>query len=147
MRGGYLQVHADFNVLPHGDGYHEHSMHRRVNAFVYLNRGWQPGWLGDLELWNKKMTRCEKRIPLTTHGRLIVFSTTDFTYHGHADRLRCPPGRSRRSVAMYYYTESRPYHEVLRHRDGSVVHHSTLYQDRKCPSCLMQVCRAKHESD
>jgi len=32
----------------------------------------------------------------------------DFSYHGHSSPLTCPKGRSRRSVAMYYYTRDRP---------------------------------------
>ena len=52
------------------------------------------------------MTTCMQRIaPIA--NRLVVFSTTDFSYHGHADPLECPAHRTRRSVANYCYTTSR----------------------------------------
>ena len=85
------------------------------------------------------MDRCEARIsPLA--NRLVIFSTTDFTYHGHADPLLCPSHRSRRSIAMYYYTKTRPEHEISRDAKGGFASHSTLYQLRKCASCQQQQC-------
>jgi len=122
LPGGSLQIHADFNRVLSG-------LYRRVNVFLYLNHDWQPSWAGDLELWDHSMTKCAARIaPL--RNRLVVFSSTDFSYHGHADPLRCPSDRSRRSIALYYYTES-PAALVDEDR------HSTLYQVRKCESCQM----------
>src|SRR5205814_5575039 len=40
--------------------------------------------------------------PLFNHA--IVFSTTEESYHGHPDPLTCPPGVTRKSIALYYYT-------------------------------------------
>lgn len=51
--------------------------------------------------------RCEQRIP-PTYGRLVVFSTTDFSFHGHPHPLEAPPGRARRSLALYFYTREFP---------------------------------------
>ena len=45
-------------------------------------------------------------------NRLAMFSTTDFSWHGLPDPLTCPPDRSRRSIALYYYTNGRPAGEV-----------------------------------
>ena len=53
------------------------------------------------------MTRCEQKI-LPVFNRTVVFSTTDFSYHGHPTPLACPEGRSRKSVSFYYYTNGRP---------------------------------------
>lgn len=39
---------------------------------------------------------------------MVVFSTTDFSYHGYPDPLQCPPSRTRNSIALYYYTKERP---------------------------------------
>jgi hypothetical protein len=62
-----------------------------------------PEYGGDLELWDQKMEkRWEKIAPLI--GRAVVFNTTLDSYHGQPDPLTCPPGRSRRSIATYYYT-------------------------------------------
>jgi hypothetical protein len=68
------------------------------------------------------MTRCEAKI-LPMFNRLMVFGTTDFTYHGHPDPLQCPEGVTRKSLALYYFTNGRPAEEI------SGVH-STLFRAR-----------------
>lgn len=109
-RGGFLRVHADFNR------HREMRLDRRLNLLVYLNPDWQPAWGGELELWNAGMTQCLKRV-LPLSGRCVIFSTSEFSYHGHPHPLQCPPGRSRRSLAMYYYTrpaaDAGPDHQTL----------------------------------
>ena len=112
--GGFLKVHADFNYHP-STGYH-----RRINLLVYLNRDWDERWDGNLELWTRDMSRCAKSVTPRLN-RCVVFSTTDFAYHGHPRPLSCPPGQSRKSLALYYYTEARPVEETSRP-------HSTLYK-------------------
>ncbi|MBE8474525.1 2OG-Fe(II) oxygenase [Streptomyces justiciae] len=115
-RGGFLKVHADFNR-------HEKlRLDRRLNVLVYLNKDWEESYGGALELWNREMTRAEKRI-FPVFNRFMVFATTDFAYHGHPEPLACPPDRTRRSMALYYYTNGRPTQEQS---SG----HSTLYQAR-----------------
>src|SRR3546814_13364087 len=39
-------------------------------------------------------------------NRCVVFNTDSDSYHGHPDPLTCPEDRSRRSIALYYYTAS-----------------------------------------
>lgn len=96
-RGGHLGVHADFNI------HHIMKLERRLNLLVYLNEDWPSEYGGDLELWDKGMNACEVRVaPLL--GRAVVFSTALDSFHGHPDPLACPPERTRRSIATYYYT-------------------------------------------
>jgi Rps23 Pro-64 3,4-dihydroxylase Tpa1-like proline 4-hydroxylase len=103
--GGFLKVHTDFN-------WHRRlSLHRRVNLLLYLNEGWQEEWNGHLELWNDGVSDRQARIA-PIFNRMVVFSTTDFSYHGHPDPLTCPENVTRNSVAMYYYSASRPEHEI-----------------------------------
>lgn len=113
-RGGVLQVHSDFNWAEHLEA------HRRVNMFVYLNPGWQAEWGGALELWDKA---CREKVcayaPL--FNRFLVFSAASDTFHGHPHPLACPEGVFRKSIAMYYYTATRPAEEI---RDP----HNTLYK-------------------
>ena len=101
LSGGFLRVHADFNWHP------KLRLHRRVNMLVYLNRDWQEEYGGHLELWNADMTRPEQRI-LPVFNRTVVFATGETSYHGHPEPLACPPGTSRKSVSLYYYTSDRP---------------------------------------
>jgi Rps23 Pro-64 3,4-dihydroxylase Tpa1-like proline 4-hydroxylase len=115
-RGGKLKIHADFNRHPRYD------LDRRLNALLYLNPDWQEEYGGNLELWDRDMTSCVVRIaPL--FNRFVVFATTDFTYHGHPDPLTCPEDVTRKSLALYYYTNGRPTEEISRR-------HSTLFQAR-----------------
>jgi len=115
-RGGKLGVHADFNKHP------RYGLDRRLNALLYLNKDWREDYGGHLELWDRDMTRCESKV-LPVFNRLMVFGTTDYTYHGHPDPLRCPEGMTRKSLALYYFSNGRPEDEV----SGS---HSTLFQER-----------------
>jgi len=112
--GGYLKVHADFNKHP------QYGLDRRLNLLIYLNQDWQPEYGGNLELWSDDMGHCVKSVaPIA--GRCVIFSTTSISFHGHPHPLACPPDRSRRSIALYYYTNGRP--DV----DHSVPH-GTLWQ-------------------
>jgi Rps23 Pro-64 3,4-dihydroxylase Tpa1-like proline 4-hydroxylase len=114
--GGYLDVHADFNK------YEKFDLDRRLNLLIYLNENWQEEYGGHLELWDKTMTSCVKRI-LPIFNRCVVFSTTSDSYHGHPIPLSCPKDRTRKSMALYYYTNGRPEHEANER-------HSTLFQKR-----------------
>ncbi len=116
QRGGFLKVHADFNHHP------RLKLDRRLNLLVYLNEDWKEEYGGHLELWDATMSRCEARV-LPIFNRCVIFSTTDFSYHGHPDPLTCPEGRSRRSLALYYYSNGRPQSEV----SGA---HNTLFRER-----------------
>ena len=96
-RGGALGVHADFNFYP------RLGLYRRLNVLLYLNRNWDVAWGGELELWERDGTRCVTRIaPL--FNRMVVFDTSNYSYHGHPEPLACPPDRARKSIALYYYT-------------------------------------------
>ncbi len=103
--GGYLKMHVDF---------HKHkltNLDRRLNILIYLNEDWKAEYGGNFELWERDMSKCVKKI-LPVFNRLALFSTTDYSWHGHPDPLTCPPDRSRRSLALYYYTNGRPKEEV-----------------------------------
>lgn len=116
LPGAVLRVHADFNRLP---GF---NLDRRLNLLLYLNRDWHSQWGGDLELWDTDMQACAASIaPLA--NRCVIFSTTSTSYHGMPEPLACPHGVTRRSLALYYYSNGRP--EEERTSD-----HSTLWQAR-----------------
>lgn len=125
QRGGYLKMHVDFN---------RHSilnLDRRLNLLVYLNKDWHEEYGGHLELWDKDMTRCEKKV-LPVFNRCVIFSTTDFSYHGHPEPLTCPEDRTRKSLALYYYSNGRPAEEVL---DGD---HSTIFKTKSGDEIVLE---------
>ncbi len=115
LRDGLLMIHADFNKHPH------FNLDRRLNILIYLNEDWQEDWGGHLELWERDMSHCVKKI-LPIAGRCVIFSTQRDSFHGHPHPLTCPPGQSRKSIAQYYYTMGRPVNE-----DASP--HKTLWQE------------------
>ncbi len=116
VAGGFLKIHADFNL-------HDRlKLDRRLNLIVYVNKEWKPDYGGDLELWDRDMKRCVQKI-LPIFNRCVIFATTDWSYHGHPDPLSCPPEINRKSIALYYYTRGRPKSELT---DA----HATLYQER-----------------
>ena len=96
-RGGRLKVHSDFNVHPFL------NLTRRLNMLVYLNEDWDPAWGGKIELWNNDMTQAEVAVTPAL-GQVVIFNTTDTSFHGLPDPLDCPPDRFRRSLAFYYFT-------------------------------------------
>lgn len=105
VAGGFLKVHADFNKN------RRTGLDRRLNVLVYLNKEWKEEYGGHFELWNRDMTKCEASV-LPEFNTLAMFSTTDYSYHGLPDPITCPPGRSRRSLALYYYSNGRPVDEL-----------------------------------
>ena len=103
--GGFLKVHADFN-------YHKKlDVHRRVNCLLYLNEGWKEEWGGHIELWDRDV---KKKVAAAApiFNRMVLFSTTEYSYHGHPDPIDCPDDQSRKSLALYYYTSSRDEGEI-----------------------------------
>ena len=109
--GGFLEVHADFNHLK------KYNLERRINLLLYLNEDWKDEYNGQLELWDRKsMTRAKAISPI--FNRCVVFSTTKESLHGHPVPLATPPGVVRRSLALYYYTNT---------WDPAVQTHTTLY--------------------
>jgi hypothetical protein len=120
-RGGFLKIHSDFNIHP------QLSLNRRVNLLLYLNKDWKIDWGGQLELWDREMKLCKVKI-LPIFNKMVIFRTTDYSYHGHPDPLTCPDNISRRSIAMYYYTNGRPKEEVDPKNGESA--QSTLFRKR-----------------
>lgn len=119
MRGGLLKIHADFNTHPH------FGLSRRLNLLVYLNKDWDESFGGHFELWDTEMKGCRVKV-LPTFNTMAIFSTTSNSFHGHPDPLTCPENRSRRSFALYYYTNGRPAEEI----DPENKEHSTLFVGR-----------------
>ena len=105
--GGVLKVHTDFNKHPFK------KLDRRLNVLIYLNKNWKESYSGHLELWNKNMNRCVQKI-LPTFNTMVIFSTNDFTNHGHPNYLKCPKDISRKSIATYYFSKGRPKEETVK---------------------------------
>ena len=99
--GGRFSVHTDFNKHP------VTALDTRLVLITYLNRDWQPSYGGALELWDDQTDRKVKDV-VPLFGSSILFAHGAHSLHGHPDPVRAPNGRSRRSIATYYYTNGRP---------------------------------------
>lgn len=111
LRGGHLNVHADFTTH-----HRVHNWRRRINVLLYFNESWSPEWGGALELWDPQV-RSRVRTVEPFANRMLIFTTSGDAYHGHPDPLRCPEGVARRSLALYYFTEEdRPPRRSTRYR-------------------------------
>jgi len=113
LRGGFLDVHVDYNFHP------KTKLHRRLNLLVYMNRDWRPEYEGYLQLWElgHKKRQLENIAP--AFNRAVIFETNEVSYHGHPEPLATPQNKTRRSLAVYYYTTE---------RETVAPEHNTIYQ-------------------
>lgn len=98
--GGYLAMHTDFRV------HRKLDLMRRLNLIIYLNEDWDDNYGGHLELGSSESS-APRILIKPVANRAVIFETSDVSLHGHPEPLTCPPVRSRRSVALYYYVASR----------------------------------------
>lgn len=124
--GQALDQHVDFNILPHS------GWHRRLNLIVYLNPEWQENWGGCLDLESDPWVDHTQRVRvLPLLNRCVVFETTETSWHGF-DAIRLPAdaaGKSRKSIAVYYYTAEREAAQTA-------PSHGTVYVPRGMPQHL-----------
>ena len=116
-KNGFLNIHADFNK------HYLTNLDRRLNMLIYLNKKWSEDYGGNLELWDKNMEYCGVKV-VPIFNRIVIFSTTSKSYHGNPVPVNCPDNLSRKSIALYYYTNGRPISEM------SAIH-DTLYKKRR----------------
>ena len=121
-------MHVDFNRHPI-----THS-HRRLNLIVYLNPEWNDDWGGLLELHRDPRAADDQvRWINPQFNRAVLFETTESSWHGFSP-IALPAeraGLSRRSIALYFYSQERPSAEL-----GQT--HSTVYVDRPLPARFVE---------
>ena len=120
-RGGFLKIHSDFNF------HSKLKLHRRLNLLLYCNKKWQNSWGGQFEMWDKFMNKCEAKVEPNL-GRIVIFETNDLSFHGHPDPLKCPVDTSRKSIALYYYSQDRSPRGMAPQRGNDTM---TRYAKRK----------------
>lgn len=123
--GGKLNMHVDFNFHP------VLNLDRRLNLLIYLNQDWQSEYGGDLILQSEDKKH-ERRV-LPEFNRAVLFSTTSSSFHGNPEPVQAPAGRTRNSLALYYYTAGRP--------ESEYVGHSTIFklQEDQMVSAALQL--------
>ncbi len=125
QHGQGLNPHVDFNFHPVS------RQHRRLNLILYLCPDWQKTWGGSIQLHRDpyKPPSVDEIVAVTpAFNRCVVFETNDHSWHGF-ERIDLPEDKrelSRKSFALYYYTDSRPNDELR-------AEHSTIYVERHLP--------------
>lgn len=114
---GTLAVHVD------GTTQHRMNLSRRINAILFVNEKWDLSWNGLHEQWvflNNEISeldenqewKCVRKI-VPKKNRLMIFTTNDHSWHGHAGSLNVPENVQRRSLITYYYTNGRPESDLV----------------------------------
>lgn len=121
--GATLDPHIDFNYHP------SERWHRRLNLIVYLNHDWARDWGGSLELFHDpKIDNRPRHSVVPKFNRCVIFETTEQSWHAF-DRINLPEterGRSRKSIALYFYSMRRP-------AELTAGRHTTHYVKRQLP--------------
>ena len=114
-KGGLLKIHADFNKHP------KLNLDRRLNLLIYLNKNWEEEWGGELSLFGEDLS--SPKVSVFPHfNTAVLFTTRSDTFHGHPFELKCPDNKSRKSLALYYFSTGRP-------KSEKNTTHSTIFKD------------------
>ena len=97
-RNGRLGIHLDYEKHP------ILNKQRRLNIILYLNKEWKEEWNGDSELWNEDYSECKVR-SYPVFNRAIIFRTDEISWHGVSEKILCPEGMYRQSIAYYYLSD------------------------------------------
>lgn len=98
-QGGKLNTHLDYSLHP------KLKLQRKLNMIVYLNSSWQDEWGGHLGFWgNESSSEPGELIQSLAprFNRAVLFDTTQNSWHGLPQPLRCPATEYRKSLAVYY---------------------------------------------
>lgn len=102
-RHGNLNVHKDYSIHP------KLKLQRKLNLIVYMTPNWDSSWGGSLEFWShddkqNKPSELIKTIDCS-FNKAVLFDTTQNSWHGLPNPLKCPDNQYRKSLAVYYLTD------------------------------------------
>lgn len=101
---GKLNPHLDYIIHP------KLNLMRKFNLIIFFNIKWKPTNGGELCLYeknsqNKKLPgKLVKKIE-PKFNRAVLFDTTQNSWHGLPDPIKCPNKQYRKSLAIYYLTQ------------------------------------------
>jgi Rps23 Pro-64 3,4-dihydroxylase Tpa1-like proline 4-hydroxylase len=101
--GGHLNVHLDYIIHP------KLKLKRNYNLIIYMTPNWDSEWGGGLQLWSHDSEKNAPKELIKTvdnrFNRAVIFDTTQNSWHGLPEKLDCPEGITRNSLAIYYLTQ------------------------------------------
>ena len=83
------------------------------------------------------MSTCVESI-MPISNRCIIFNTSPISNHGHPDPLTTPPDKTRKSLALYYYTASKHIYE-------DIEQNKTIYRARPSDPAMVKLQSKKRE--
>ena len=98
-RNGRLNMHLDYEKHPILK-----NKERRLNIILFMTKEWKNEWHGDNQLWDDELTECKVK----THvkfNRALLFKTNNISWHGLPNKITCPEGIYRKSIAYYYISD------------------------------------------
>jgi hypothetical protein len=101
---GRLEMHLDYSINPIS------GKERRLNLLIYMNKNWQDDYNGKLELWDgdkDHMIKGPVQSISPKYNQAVLFRTSDISWHGIPEPIKCPEGEYRKSIAIYYVSECR----------------------------------------
>lgn len=103
--GGLSMMHKDDFLNPHIDNSHEatRTCYRRVNLLYYVTPDWREEYGGNLELWDKDVT---KPVTLASlFNRLVIMETNRYSWHSVSPVVT---DRARACVSNYFFSAESP---------------------------------------
>ena len=101
-KGGKLNPHLDYSLHP------KSGKQRKLNIIIYVNPNWSEDWGGQLGFWDNSSAEKPgelKKIIWSKFNRAVIFDTTQNSWHGLPNPIKCPKEESRKSLAVYYLCE------------------------------------------
>lgn len=92
-----LLTHLDYEKNPLS------GKQRRMNIILYLSKDWDNDWSGETKLFDQDLN-CVVKSPVI-FNTAIIFKTNEISYHGVPDKIVCPNGKLRKTIAYYYVSE------------------------------------------
>lgn len=97
-RNGRLGNHLDYEIHPYT------GKQRRLNVILYISEDWNPEWNGHTELWSDSPFKKVVSSP-PIFNRAVIFKTFDKSWHGVPEKICCPEGTFRETLAYYYVSD------------------------------------------
>ena len=94
-KNGRLMMHLDYEVHAHLEA------QRRLNIIIYINEKWEDAWKGETQLWDSDLLNCVKSV-YPKRNRALAFVTTELSWHGVPEPIRCPDDVFRSTLNFYY---------------------------------------------
>jgi len=101
--GGKLNTHLDYSIHP------KLGLERILNLIIYVAPDWREDYGGSLGFWadeNGAPGELRKQVSCF-FNRAVIFDTSQRSWHGLPEPVRCPAGMARNSMAVYYLCEPR----------------------------------------